>query len=89
MLGFVDFINRCYPKSYPYLGSRFRPLRRCNVQHYTRHVIKTFAHKGLERFFKHGSKRAISASHAPRIRRILDRLDAVLVPEAMNRGSTV
>ncbi len=47
-------------------------------------MIKTFAHKGLERFFKDGSKRGISASHAPRIRRILDRLDAVLVPEDMN-----
>ena len=46
-------------------------------------MIKTFAHKGLERFFKDGSKRGIGASHAPRIRRILDRLDAVLVPEDM------
>jgi len=47
-------------------------------------VIKDFAHKGLERFFKDSSKRGINASHAARIRRILDRLDIVPVPEDMN-----
>lgn len=47
-------------------------------------MIKSFVHKGLERFFKDGSKRGINASHTARIRRILDRLDAVPVPEDMN-----
>ncbi len=47
-------------------------------------MIRTFKHKGLERFFKDGSKRGISASHAARIQRILDRLDTVPVADDMN-----
>ncbi len=39
-------------------------------------VIKTFKHKGLEKFFKEGSKAGIQASHATRLRDILGTLDA-------------
>lgn len=39
-------------------------------------MIKTFAHKGLERYFRHGDKAGLSAQHLPRLARMLDRLDA-------------
>jgi len=39
-------------------------------------MIKTFAHKGLERFFLHGTKRGIDAHYTQRMERLLDRLDA-------------
>ena len=47
-------------------------------------VIRTFAHKGLRRFFEHDDRRGISSEHAPRIARILDRLDASPSPADMN-----
>ena len=47
-------------------------------------MIRTFKHKGLERFFHEGSKRGIDANHAARIQRILDRLDTVPVADDMN-----
>ena len=40
-------------------------------------AIKTFRHKGLERFFTTGSKAGIQAKHADRLRLILGRLNAV------------
>ncbi len=39
-------------------------------------MIKSFKHKGLERFFNSGSKAGITASHADRLRLILAVLDA-------------
>jgi proteic killer suppression protein len=47
-------------------------------------MIITFNHKGLEGFFVKGSYKAIPAQYAARIERILDRLDAIVVPEDMN-----
>ena len=47
-------------------------------------MIRTFKHKGLERFFKEGSKRGVNAGHAARIQRILDRLDTVPAADDMN-----
>ena len=38
-------------------------------------AIKTFRHKGLERFFTTGSKAGIQAKHADRLRLILGRLN--------------
>ena len=34
-------------------------------------MIKSFRHKGLEKFYKTGSKADIQAKHAPKLRRIL------------------
>lgn len=48
-------------------------------------VIKTFKHKGIERFFRSGSRAGIQASHAPRLARQLSALDAASRPEDMNR----
>jgi len=39
-------------------------------------MIKSFAHKGLERFFTKGSASGIQAAYAPRIGMILDAVDA-------------
>ncbi len=47
-------------------------------------MIKTFAHKGLERFFLTGSKQGITAQHAPRASRLLDRLEAAVEAADMN-----
>ena len=47
-------------------------------------MIRSFRHKGLERFFVTGSKRGILPEHAEKIARILDRLDASVSPVDMN-----
>ena len=47
-------------------------------------MIRSFRHKGLERFFNTGSKRGILPDHAEKIARILDRLDASISPVDMN-----
>jgi toxin HigB-1 len=47
-------------------------------------VIKSFRHKGLQRFFETGSKRGIQASHAPRLRLMLTRLNGASGPTDMN-----
>ncbi len=47
-------------------------------------MIKTFAHKGLKDFYEKGSKKGIQPDHAPRLARILDRLDASINPQDMN-----
>ncbi len=38
-------------------------------------MIKSFQHKGLEKFYTTGSTAAIQAKHAPKLRRILGMLD--------------
>jgi len=47
-------------------------------------MIKSFRHKGLERFFRSGSKAGIQANHAAKLRRQLARLDAAVQPGDMN-----
>ena len=47
-------------------------------------MIRSFAHKGLEKFFLKGTKSGIQAKHAPRLRLILGRLNASVAPEDMN-----
>jgi len=39
-------------------------------------MIKSFKHKGLERFFYTGNTKGIKPEHADRLERILDRLNA-------------
>lgn len=55
----------------------------CNATHYS-DVIRSFRHKGLERFFASGDHRKIDAKHRDRILRILDRLDASAKAEDLN-----
>ena len=47
-------------------------------------MIRSFKHKGLERFFYTGSKKGILPGHAQKLARILDRLDASISPTDMN-----
>lgn len=47
-------------------------------------MIKSFQHKGLERFFETGSKAGIQAVHAPRLGAMLRRLNEVTTAKDMN-----
>jgi proteic killer suppression protein len=47
-------------------------------------AIKSFRHKGLERFFATGNKRGIQGKHADRLRLILGRLNAAADPRDLN-----
>ena len=47
-------------------------------------MIRSFLHKGLERFFFTGNKSGIQAKHASKLRLILGRLNASIAPEDMN-----
>ncbi len=47
-------------------------------------MIKSFKHKGLERFFVKGSTSGIQSKHSKRLRLILGRLHAATVPDDMN-----
>jgi toxin HigB-1 len=47
-------------------------------------MIKTFRHKGLERFFREGTKAGIQAAHANRLRLQLLALDQAVRPEDLS-----
>ncbi|MCJ7582811.1 MAG: type II toxin-antitoxin system RelE/ParE family toxin [Candidatus Aminicenantes bacterium] len=47
-------------------------------------MIKSFRHKGLEKFYSNNDKGRIQQEHAARLARILDRLDASMRPQDMN-----
>lgn len=54
------------------------------VKRYTRSVIRSFAHKGLEKFFHTGSLAGIQAKHGKRLCVQLLMLDNARRPEDMN-----
>ena len=47
-------------------------------------MIKSFRHKGLERFFRKGDIKVIQTQYVPRIGRILDALDNASSSEQLN-----
>ena len=47
-------------------------------------MIRSFRHKGVERFFRTGSKAGIQAAHAPRLARQLAALNVAGQPSDMN-----
>ena len=47
-------------------------------------MIKSFQHKGIERFFRKDDARAINAKQAKRIRRMLDMIDQATAVEQMD-----
>ena len=47
-------------------------------------MIKTFRHKGLETFFRTGSKAGIQPAHAKRLRLQLTALDSAVSPHGMD-----
>ena len=50
-------------------------------------MIKSFRHKGLQRFFETGSKAGIQAVHATRLRLQLAALDQAVKPEDLSAAS--
>lgn len=50
------------------MANQRRDIAYCAIDTYSGAMIKTFAHKGIERFFKTGSKAGIQARHAERLR---------------------
>ena len=48
-------------------------------------MIKTFAHKGLEKFFLTGSKAGIRADHASKLARQLSILNVAESPQEMDK----
>ena len=47
-------------------------------------MIRSFRHKGLQRFFERGSKSGIQANHAKRLRVLLSRLDDAIQARDMD-----
>ena len=47
-------------------------------------MIKSFKHRGLEKYFCNDDQSRINPKHISRITRILDRLDASVKPQDMN-----
>lgn len=47
-------------------------------------MIKSFRHKGLEKFFLKGTKAGVQAKHVARLRLILGRLHAAVSPKDMD-----
>jgi len=60
-------------------------LAACSATRYNCRVIRSFRHKGIERFFRAGSLAGIQAAHAPRLARQLSALESAARPEDMNR----
>lgn len=58
----------------------------CNDTRYSRSVIRSFQHKGLEKFFLTGSKAGIQPKHADRLREQLGVLNIATIPEDANRA---
>ena len=56
----------------------------CGATRYSPSVIKSFRHKGVERFFRTGSKAGIQAAHAARLGRQLAFLSSAKAPADMN-----
>ena len=55
-----------------------------NVTGYNQIMIKSFRHKGLKDFYITGSLKGIQPAHAPKLRRILSRLNFSTAPQDMN-----
>ena len=73
----------CIIAVYPALLITLQLLTRVTLQ-VTITMIKSFAHKGLKEYFETGSKKGIQPEHAPKLGRILDRLDASTSPMDMD-----
>ena len=50
-------------------------------------MIKSFRHKGLQRFFETGNKSGIQAAHATKLRLLTAALDQAIKPEDLSAAS--
>ena len=77
-----------FPPDHPDLSGTYCStnikLVECGATRYTLSVIRSFRHKGVERFFRTGSKAGIQAAHAPRLARQLAALNVARQPSDMN-----
>jgi proteic killer suppression protein len=71
----------------PLLAHAFLTLDKCNQIGYNNIMIKSFKHKGLERFFKTGSLKGIQAIHQERLSFILQYLNEAATVEQLNVSS--
>ncbi|MEY3732879.1 MAG: hypothetical protein RL347_238 [Actinomycetota bacterium] len=55
-------------------------LAYCIGMRYSRKVIASFCHKGMEALYERNSTKGIQAEHAPKLRRILSALDVAVAP---------
>ncbi len=58
----------------------------CNIMCYALRVIRTFRHRGIQKFFEEGSKAGIQPKHAARLRILLTTLNLASTPLEMNRA---
>jgi len=65
------------------VNSNVGQLDLCNLIGYTKIVIRSFKHKGLQRFFAEGARTGIQSQHARRLRLILAHLHAAIEPKDM------
>lgn len=72
----MAFLTGPTPHESPRLDKRIYTL-------YIKTMIKSFRHKGLEDFFKSGSKAGIQPAHAKRLQLQLGKLDTAKTPEDM------
>lgn len=63
---------------------RLTPVESCIDTRYIHAVIKSFRHKGVERFFLKGTKAGIRAAHAAKLARQLQRLQVARRPQDMD-----
>ncbi len=59
-------------------------MKICVALRYTYFMLNSFRHRGLEAFFKKGSKAGIQPHHAAKLSRLLAHLDRSKLPEDMN-----
>ena len=66
------------------------PYKTCSLTRYALQLpkmIKSFRHKGLQRFFETGSKAGIQAAHATKLRLQLAALDQAVKPDDLSAPS--
>ena len=51
------------------------------VTRYSKRVILSFRHKGLEKLYREGTKKGVQADHVPKLLRILSALDVAQGPD--------
>lgn len=66
-------------------GNRATNFATCNMLCYTACVIRSFRHRGIEKFFATGSKAGIQPKHANRLRILLTTLNLAGNPQDMDR----
>lgn len=68
------------------LARRASVLYERNISCYALMVIRTFRHRGVEKFFRTGSKAGIQPKHEARLRILLTTLNLASTPLDMNRS---